>query len=377
MSEFSFPFTGGSGGDSGPYSAEFYTEMTKALFYQQPTVRNNAGVILGTGNGTDDPLEVTETSPASNQIEIKEGKALVQGYYYFNDSDLALTVQANIDGSGFDRIDTVVLEVDFINQTVRADIVVGTPSAIPVPPTLTKTSSLYQVPLADIQVANLFTTILNADIDNTVKLQHAVWQTQQGGTGIEGGVQAGYLIAGSGVETMDLTNAPDDYGLLIGNALLSTKMNFVGDIRPHQIRGDAGGAVGSTRTITPFTSANWVNPSGFITALSSNQFSLESGIYIVWGFNQLDATAQTQVGWWIADSTAPTIAVVRGQTATIINQPTQILTMYPQLLTSTGSELFEVYTESSGAGSSFRTDFTGLEMGSGGYSRVINFMKIR
>lgn len=70
----------------------------------------------------------------------------------------------------YDRIDAVVVEVDHSDagRIDRIRIVTGTPSASPARPTLTKTDTLWQVPLAYITVRTNAASITAANITNMV-----------------------------------------------------------------------------------------------------------------------------------------------------------------------------------------------------------------
>jgi hypothetical protein len=164
MSQFSVPQQGILVGDASraPYDADEWSIDYTASLFGFPH-RANYGVILGYDDGSHFSLEVTPTSVPSNQVELKIGAALVRGTVYINDAALALTVQAN--ASGNPRIDTVVLRKDYVLQTIRAAIVQGSPAASPVPPTLTQTAGLiWEIPLANISVANGFSTIVDRDV---------------------------------------------------------------------------------------------------------------------------------------------------------------------------------------------------------------------
>lgn len=179
MAEQSFPFSGTTPGDAGPYSASFFADVMRAVIGQD--LRANASVNLRSGDGTNEPLEVTETSPNSAQVRVRVGNAFVKGYFYRNTDNLNLTIASN--NSGNPRIDTIALEVDFTAQEVRAIVVQGTPAGSPVAPTLTQDAAVWQVPLATVAVANLFTTITNANITNTVRSYAREWYIQEGGIG--------------------------------------------------------------------------------------------------------------------------------------------------------------------------------------------------
>lgn len=270
MTESSFPWTTNGVGDGNAYSADFFTSMYEDIFNQFKSSRADASVIYDTGNGVDPALDVQETSPQSANVEVKSGSAIVNGKYYNSSTDETLPISANNDASGFDRIDTVVLEIDYVSQTVRLNVVTGTPSASPVAPTLTKTAVLYQVPIANVTAQNLFTVITNADIDNTVKEAAILWESEQGGTGIEGGYIAGDLIVSSGTNTLEILTDGGDYRYPIGNTSVGTQYVF-GSQRASYVR--YINSVTSDPVVSPVPINDSDDSEGnFRATISSNRF---------------------------------------------------------------------------------------------------------
>lgn len=91
------------------------------------------------------------------------GSALVDGTEYQNSAALTIAITAN--ASGNPRIDTIVLRKVFATQTVRAFVNTGTPAASPTPPALTQSAGVtWEIPIADIAVANGAVSITNANI---------------------------------------------------------------------------------------------------------------------------------------------------------------------------------------------------------------------
>lgn len=144
-----------------PYSALKWAEQER-LAHGQGASFPNYGILEGTGDGTYPPLRLQATSPASTNVELRPGAALVRGYFYENTAIMNLAVGAN--ASGNPRIDTVILRVDFVAQTIRAAIKQGTPAGSPARPSLQQDTSIWEMPLADIAVANGFATITNANV---------------------------------------------------------------------------------------------------------------------------------------------------------------------------------------------------------------------
>ncbi|MEO8608919.1 MAG: hypothetical protein ABI690_13590 [Chloroflexota bacterium] len=164
MTQNSIPQQGTSVGDasSSPYSADAWSLNYTALLSGWGR-RANYGVILGldaVGVNVLHSLDVQAIGGATVRLQI--GAAMVRGTLYVNDSFTDFTVQANI--SGNPRIDTLIVRKDYVAQTIRALVLQGTPAASPVPPTLTQSATVWEIPIVDIAVANGFSSIATADL---------------------------------------------------------------------------------------------------------------------------------------------------------------------------------------------------------------------
>lgn len=162
MAETSRPWQGTSPGDAGPYSAASWNQLYEYVL-GVGAARSNVGLILGSGTQPADALKVQAKSAPTTAIDVLAGSALVQGIGYINTATVSFVIAAN--ASGNPRIDTVVLRADYALQTVRLAVLQGTPAASPSVPALTQSANvLWEIPLADIAVANGFVTITNANI---------------------------------------------------------------------------------------------------------------------------------------------------------------------------------------------------------------------
>lgn len=160
MVEISRPWSGIAVGDAGPYSAEQWADLYKNLFHALTAGR---GPIIDSGTAPNVGLQVQATAPASTDIDVLPGAALVEGTFYQSSATETLAIAANV--SGNPRIDTVVLQKDYVAQTVRLAVLTGVPAVTPSPTALTQTDGvLWEIPLADIAVASGFASITNADI---------------------------------------------------------------------------------------------------------------------------------------------------------------------------------------------------------------------
>lgn len=156
------PWNGITTGDAGPYSDTDWQQLYQYIIGWGAT-RANVGVFLGSGTQPNDGLKVQAQTVPSTSVDVLAGSALVQGIAYINTATVSFVIAAN--ASGNPRIDTIILQADYALQTVRLVVLQGTPAASPAVPTLTQSANvLWEIPLADIAVANGFTTITNAVI---------------------------------------------------------------------------------------------------------------------------------------------------------------------------------------------------------------------
>ena len=165
MAQSSFYWTGTTTGDSGPYSASSFRDVIAAELHAwaHGTDYGNRGPLIDSGNAPDVGLQVQITSPASAAVDVLAGAALVEGGLYLSDATETLAIAAN--SSGNPRIDTVILRKDDIAQTIRLVVKQGTPAVTPAPPALTQTAgTMWEIPLADVAVANGFVSIAAADL---------------------------------------------------------------------------------------------------------------------------------------------------------------------------------------------------------------------
>lgn len=163
MTEYGLPFDGLLTGDASkaPYSAAEWARAWQ-LMHSVGASFPDYGVFKGTGNGTNRPLDVLATAPVSSNVAVQIGAALVNGRFYETTAIVTLAVAANASGNA--RIDTVILRLDFSLQTVRLVVKQGTPAASPVPPTMQQDAVYWEIPIADIAVANGFITLAQSTI---------------------------------------------------------------------------------------------------------------------------------------------------------------------------------------------------------------------
>lgn len=83
-------------------------------------------------------------------VLVNSGVAFINGYRYENTTPL--TVQINQANSTYDRITSIILELNLNNRNIICTTIDGTAEPHPQPPNLTRTDSIYQLQLATVYV---------------------------------------------------------------------------------------------------------------------------------------------------------------------------------------------------------------------------------
>lgn len=108
------------------------------------------------------------TADSGLTVKVGTGRAWFNHTWTLNDAVFSITAEES--ELLLDRIDAVVLEINF-NEDVRANsikIIKGTPASYPVNPEMTNNDSVHQYPLCYIYRKADSTEITQADITNTI-----------------------------------------------------------------------------------------------------------------------------------------------------------------------------------------------------------------
>lgn len=116
------------------------------------------------GNGVFPKPETGLQVVASNGMTVlaKAGYAFINGYAFRNPEDFSITLDT-ADGS-LPRIDRVIVRWDITQRMIYIAVLKGTPSANPVARSLTRTSEIYDLCVADVLVGRGVTSITQANI---------------------------------------------------------------------------------------------------------------------------------------------------------------------------------------------------------------------
>lgn len=116
------------------------------------------------GNGVfANPSNAFQVYEKENMIvNVKAGKAWINGYIAVNDGDYNLTI-TNADGV-LNRIDRIVLRLDFNVRAINVAVKKGAFASTPVAPTLQRDAEVYELVLADVYVGKGITKITQSNI---------------------------------------------------------------------------------------------------------------------------------------------------------------------------------------------------------------------
>lgn len=308
MTERSRFWTTSGGGDSDTIVRDVWWDIWLSLLGSLRNTTYQGGLLNGSGDGSNPPLFVEETATPSAAVKVNIGRAILRGAWYEADAAETVAIAANTDGSGFARIDYIILRKDVAAQTVRLINLLGTPAASPVAPTLTQTEGVtWEIPIAQIAVANLFSTIVDADISydrpNGIGQYAIIRQTEEGGTGLTSYVD-GDLIAASAVNTLGkIPTLAVDGAALVRDAVQSPKYAMV-DRRITRIFKSSNTNLEALATPIPIDGQDDL-ASNMRAAVSASRFYPEAGTYKIWGWIVMqNVTTNTENYLFLYDTNA-------------------------------------------------------------------------
>lgn len=125
--------------------------------------------------GQSDELQVIQSNPRGMSITVASGKSWIDGYFYFNDSELQLPID-NADGS-LNRIDSVVCRWSAIDRTIRTVVRSGVPAVSPQAPSRQWNSDIKELLLATISIPAGTISISQSLITDTRPSKVCGWVT--------------------------------------------------------------------------------------------------------------------------------------------------------------------------------------------------------
>lgn len=148
INDYGFPFS--SVTEDRQYSASDWREYFKNFMPN--------GII----KDVTDELEVEESATPAKSVLVNKGAIVISGATRIVDATETLDIDENT--SGNPRIDRIVARLTIANREITLAVLKGTAAGSPVAPTLTQTDAVYEISLAQIALANGYSTIENAVI---------------------------------------------------------------------------------------------------------------------------------------------------------------------------------------------------------------------
>ena len=96
-------------------------------------------------------LQVLENTGMT--VKVKPGIAFINGYFASEEVERVLNIQAR---NNLDRVDKVVLRMDFVTRNIDLYVVKGTPSQTPIAPNLDRPQFGYEGDIYELGIANIF-----------------------------------------------------------------------------------------------------------------------------------------------------------------------------------------------------------------------------
>lgn len=110
----------------------------------------------------DQALRVTANG-TNMSVSIEPGFAFIKGYLY-KIADEPLVLNLDTADPTHDRIDRVVIRLDFTQRSIRALILKGTPAVNPIPPAIVRNDTQFDLSLAQVHVVSAQSVIYPSQI---------------------------------------------------------------------------------------------------------------------------------------------------------------------------------------------------------------------
>lgn len=148
INDYGLPFTSQDGDRK--YSALEWREYFSRLIHN--------GLIQNAAN----ECQVKPQAAPNKTVYVDTGVVFINGAMRVLEEPVTLTVAENT--SGNPRIDRVVARLNEASRTIEFDVLEGTPAGSPAAPALTRTEGVYELGLADLTLANGYSTITATEI---------------------------------------------------------------------------------------------------------------------------------------------------------------------------------------------------------------------
>lgn len=138
------------------------------------------------------------------QVKVKSGQAWIEGFFIQSDAETVMPISTA--NPTLNRIDRVILRVDWTANTIAIAVLTGTAAASPSPPALTQNVAKWEISLAQVYVAAAAATIAAGNITDerfyTMAWNNNGIMTMQSQPGFSSLLGSGNLSVPSSTDTL-------------------------------------------------------------------------------------------------------------------------------------------------------------------------------
>lgn len=156
--------------------SSFFTSINGDRRYKASDFAEYFKTFIGNGVFPNPSTNLQVIANGDMTVTISPGYAWINGYFYENTNDLILDI-SNADGV-LNRIDRIVVRLDFLNREIKTYVKKGSFATNPIPPAIQRDADIYELAIADIRVnagsinitqANITDLRLNKELCGIVK----------------------------------------------------------------------------------------------------------------------------------------------------------------------------------------------------------------
>lgn len=140
----------------------FFNSVNGDRKYNEKFFRLFFGTLIGNGIFPNPSTNLQVYESSNMTVTVKLGKGWINGYFIASDSDYNLTLDT-ADGV-LNRIDRIVMRLDYTDRKIDIEVKKGTFASSPVAPVLQRDADAYELALADIYIGKGVTAITQANI---------------------------------------------------------------------------------------------------------------------------------------------------------------------------------------------------------------------
>ena len=142
--------------------SSFFNSVGGDRKYQAVDFATYFGSFIGNGVFPNPSTNLQVLANDNMTLTIKAGSSWINGYMYLNSSDLVYPI-GNADGV-LNRIDRIVIRLDYLNREIKAHTKSGVYASIPTAPALQRDSDIYEIALADIIISAGMVSITQSSV---------------------------------------------------------------------------------------------------------------------------------------------------------------------------------------------------------------------